>query len=44
MVGSVRMKPEVLLLILMVNAITDINVKAFNTNTAVSMTLGVQGV
>lgn len=31
------MKPEVL--ILMVNAITDIDVKAFNTNTAVSMTV-----
>lgn len=38
------MKPEVLILILMADAITDINVKAFNTSTAVSLTLGVQGV
>lgn len=44
MVGSVRMNPGALILILMVNAITDINVKAFNANTAVSMKVGIQGV
>lgn len=43
-VGGVRTKPELFILTFMVNTITDINVNAFNNDTAVCMTVGAQGV